>query len=167
MRSRRQPVQPHAAARSGIASRSCGPHSVAVTCRASGGLKALLGIRPASPAEGSRHASGLDPAWAVKLFSVSATSPTGLSGPGSSSPGHGPTARRQSAVREACAYCAQRRHLRRTALIAIVVGIILTLINQGSVIAAGHATAATWVRCGLNFIVPFMVSNAGLLSARR
>jgi hypothetical protein len=47
------------------------------------------------------------------------------------------------------------------------VGVILTLINQGSVIAAGHATAATWVRCVLNFIVPFLVSNAGLLAARR
>ena len=52
--------------------------------------------------------------------------------------------------------------MRRTVRIAIVVGIILTLINQGSVIAAGHATAAIWVRCVLNFIVPFLVSNAGL-----
>ncbi len=68
---------------------------------------------------------------------------------------------------EALAFCAQRRNLRRTIRIAIVVGIILTLINQGSVIAAGHATAVTWVRCILNFIVPFLVSNAGLLSARR
>ena len=51
--------------------------------------------------------------------------------------------------------------------IALVVGVILTLINQGAVIADGNATAATWVRCGLNFVVPFLVSNAGLLSARR
>jgi hypothetical protein len=70
-------------------------------------------------------------------------------------------------VWEACAYCAQRRHLGRTVRIAIVVGIILTLINQGSVIARGDATSATWVRCALNFVVPFLVSNAGLLSARR
>jgi hypothetical protein len=34
------------------------------------------------------------------------------------------------------------------------------------VIAGGDATAATWVRCALNFIVPFLVSNAGLLSGR-
>jgi hypothetical protein len=68
---------------------------------------------------------------------------------------------------EAVAYCAQPRHLRRTIRIAIIVGIVLTAINQGSVIAAGHATVATWVRCALNFIVPFLVSNAGLLSARR
>lgn len=74
---------------------------------------------------------------------------------------------RRSALWDACAYCAQRYHLRRTVRIAIVVGIILTLINQGAVIIAGDATAATWVRCALNFIVPFLVSNAGLLSARR
>jgi hypothetical protein len=68
---------------------------------------------------------------------------------------------------EAVAFCAERRNLRRTIRIAIVVGIVLTLINQGSVIAAGHETPATWVRCVLNFIVPFLVSNVGLLSARR
>jgi hypothetical protein len=70
-------------------------------------------------------------------------------------------------MREAFAFCAQRRNLSRTIRIALVVGIILTLINQGSVIAAGHETLATWVRCALNFVVPFLVSNAGLLSAHR
>jgi hypothetical protein len=52
-------------------------------------------------------------------------------------------------------------------LIALIVGVVLTLINQGSVIASGEATTATWVRCALNFVLPFVVSNAGLLSARR
>jgi hypothetical protein len=64
------------------------------------------------------------------------------------------------------AFCVRPRNLSRTIRIALVVGIALTLINQGSVIAAGHATVATWVRCALNFIVPFLVSNAGVLSAR-
>ena len=67
---------------------------------------------------------------------------------------------------DAVAYCLQRRNLRRTVRIALVVGAILTLINQGTVIAGGDATAATWLRCGLNFLVPFLVSNAGLLSGR-
>lgn len=61
----------------------------------------------------------------------------------------------------------QRRNLRRTLRIALVVGVVLTVINQSGVIAAGHATAATWVRCALNFVVPFLVSNAGLLGGRR
>jgi hypothetical protein len=74
---------------------------------------------------------------------------------------------RRAALREACAYCLRRDHLARTLRIAFVVGIVLTAINQSGVILAGNATTATWVRCGLNFVVPFVVSNAGLLSGRR
>ena len=70
-------------------------------------------------------------------------------------------------MRDACAFCLPRRNLRRTLRTTLVVGVILTLINQGTVIANGNATTATWVRCGLNFVVRFLVSNAGLLSARR
>jgi hypothetical protein len=75
------------------------------------------------------------------------------------------TSRRQRS-RVAIAYCLKRRNLRRTLRIALIVGIVLTIINQSGVIAAGDATAATWVRCALNFVVPFLVSNAGLLSGR-
>ena len=70
-------------------------------------------------------------------------------------------------IRASLAYCAQARHLRRTITIALIVGTLLTLVNQGGVIAGGDATAATWVRTGLNYLIPFVVSNAGLLSARR
>jgi hypothetical protein len=71
-----------------------------------------------------------------------------------------------SQTREALRYCLQRRHLRRTARIALVVGVVLTAINQLDVILRGDATATTWVKCGLNFVVPFIVSNLGLLSGR-
>lgn len=64
------------------------------------------------------------------------------------------------------AYCFTPRNLRRTVRIALIVGVLLTAINQGAVITAGQATVATWVRSGLNFVVPFLVSNAGLLSGR-
>jgi hypothetical protein len=57
--------------------------------------------------------------------------------------------------------------LRRTIRIALVVGVVLTLINQSGVLFGGHATAVTAVRCALNFLVPFVVSNLGLLSGRR
>lgn len=73
----------------------------------------------------------------------------------------------RAAVRQALAYCARREHLRRTLRIALVVGIILTAINQADVITAGNATTGTWIKCGLNFVVPFCVSNLGLLSGRR
>ncbi len=74
--------------------------------------------------------------------------------------------RRADTVADALAVVLLRRNLRRTVRIALVVGVILTTINQGEVIASGQATAATWIRCGLNFVVPFIVSNAGLLSGR-
>jgi hypothetical protein len=71
-----------------------------------------------------------------------------------------------SAMRAALAYCQQPEHLRRTLRIALVVGLVLTAINQLDVIVGGDATAVTWVKCGLNFVVPFVVSNLGLLSGR-
>jgi hypothetical protein len=67
----------------------------------------------------------------------------------------------------AIAYCLRREHLRRTLRIALVVGIVLTSINQLDVIVRGGATTVTWIKCGLNFVVPFIVSNLGLLSGRR
>ena len=76
------------------------------------------------------------------------------------------TGRRQPGWRGALAYCARRDHLRRTVRIALVVGVVLTAINQLDVLLAGDATATTFVKCALNFVVPFVVSNLGLLSGR-
>ncbi len=70
-------------------------------------------------------------------------------------------------VEEALSICMRREHLRRTVRIALVVGAILTLINQADVIIGGNAVALTWVKVGLNFCVPFVVSNLGLLAGKR
>jgi hypothetical protein len=51
--------------------------------------------------------------------------------------------------------------------IALPVGTILTLVNQGGVILAGEATTMTWIRTGTNYCVPFCVSSLGWLAARR
>ena len=48
-----------------------------------------------------------------------------------------------------------------------MVGLVLTGINQLDVILGGDATALTWVKVGLNFCVPFVVSNLGLLAGKR
>jgi hypothetical protein len=58
-------------------------------------------------------------------------------------------------------------HLRRTLKIALVVGCVLTAINQLDVFLQGDATAATFVKTALNFCVPFVVSNLGLLAGKR
>jgi hypothetical protein len=60
-----------------------------------------------------------------------------------------------------------RGTLRRTVTIAAIVGTLLSAINQGSVIAGGNATVATWIRVGMNYVVPFCVSSVGFLSATR
>lgn len=70
-------------------------------------------------------------------------------------------------MREALAICRERRHLRRTLRIALVVGLVLTAINQLDVIVRGEATVLTAVKIALNFCVPFVVSNLGLLAGRR
>jgi hypothetical protein len=70
-------------------------------------------------------------------------------------------------AREALRICGQREHLRRTIRIALVVGTILTIINQADVILKGDAVTLTWVKAGLNYCVPFIVSNLGLLAGKR
>jgi hypothetical protein len=70
-------------------------------------------------------------------------------------------------AREAIRIVLRREHLRKTLKIALIVGLILTAINQGDVILGGDATAGTVVKAGLNFCVPFVVSNLGLLAGKR
>jgi hypothetical protein len=70
-------------------------------------------------------------------------------------------------VEEALRIILRREHLRRTIRIALVVGVILTSINQADVIIRGDATAITWVKAAGNFVVPFIVSNLGLLAGKR
>lgn len=60
-----------------------------------------------------------------------------------------------------------RGSLSRCVPIAVLVGTILSLVNQGSVIAGGDATSATWVRVLVNYHVPFCVCSAGFFSAQR
>ena len=73
---------------------------------------------------------------------------------------------RRARAADAIAYCRRAAHLRHTLRIALVVGVVLTLINQLDVLVSGSAGAFTYVKCALNFVVPFIVSNLGLLSGR-
>ena len=53
------------------------------------------------------------------------------------------------------------------ARIALVVGTILSVVNQGSVIVEGDATTTTWLRVAFNYFVPFVVSSIGYLAPFR
>ena len=57
--------------------------------------------------------------------------------------------------------------VRTASKVAAVVGTVLSLVNQGDTIASGNATATTWVRIGVNYLVPFLVSSYGFLAACR
>jgi hypothetical protein len=60
-----------------------------------------------------------------------------------------------------------RPHLARSAAVAVIVGTVLCAINQIDVLLADRATGSTWLKVALTYLVPFLVSNYGILSATR
>jgi hypothetical protein len=58
-------------------------------------------------------------------------------------------------------------YLKRTARIALIFGSLLFVINHLDEVVLGHATAAVWIKGALTFLVPFCVSNLGVLVASR
>lgn len=49
----------------------------------------------------------------------------------------------------------------------VVVGTLLSAVNQGSVIISGHVSAVAWIRVATNYVVPFLVSSVGYLAPSR
>jgi hypothetical protein len=47
------------------------------------------------------------------------------------------------------------------------VGSVLFCINQLDVVLRGNATAVTWIKGAITYLVPFVVSNLGVLVASR
>jgi hypothetical protein len=58
-------------------------------------------------------------------------------------------------------------HLRKTLRIALTVGTVLFCINQLDVVLAGRADARVWMKIAVTYVVPFVVSNWGLLVGLR
>ena len=53
---------------------------------------------------------------------------------------------------------------RRAFFVALVVGTVLNLINQGDALFAGRPL--DWLKIGLTFLVPYCVSTHGAVTAR-
>jgi hypothetical protein len=68
---------------------------------------------------------------------------------------------------EAVRVILHRPHLRKTVAIALFVGTVLFGINQLDVVLRGDATTAVWIKSAVTYLVPFCVSNAGVLVASR
>ncbi len=56
---------------------------------------------------------------------------------------------------------------RTASRVSLIVGTLLSAVNQGSVIIGGHATAVTAVRIAVNYLVPFTVASIGYLAPFR
>ena len=69
--------------------------------------------------------------------------------------------------REALAVVRYRPHLLKTIRVALIVGTIIFAINQLDVVLRHKATLATYLKCAVTYLVPFCVSNYGILVASR
>lgn len=67
-------------------------------------------------------------------------------------------------VRRFLAIALSSESMRRCLPTALIVGSILSAINQGSVILGGDATEATWLRVFVNYLTPFVVASIGFVS---
>ena len=67
--------------------------------------------------------------------------------------------------REALDIVRYRPHLLKTIRIAVIVGTIIFSINQLDVVLRHKATLSTYVKGSLTYLVPFCVSNYGILVA--
>ena len=72
-----------------------------------------------------------------------------------------------STPRQAVRVVIHRPHLCRTAATALLVGTVLFAINHLDTVARGQATAGTWIKTGITYLVPFTVANIGLLLGTR
>ena len=67
--------------------------------------------------------------------------------------------------REVVRLCCQPYNLRTTVALALVVGTVLFAINQLDVVIAGSASSATVAKILVTYLVPFLVSNYGIVHA--
>jgi hypothetical protein len=51
--------------------------------------------------------------------------------------------------------------------VALVVGTLLTIVNQGAIIVHGDQTSLTWVRVAANYAIPYVVASIGYLAPLR
>lgn len=51
--------------------------------------------------------------------------------------------------------------------IAAIVGTVLSLVNEGQILANGQAGIGVWIRIGVNYAIPFVVASVGYLAPLR
>ncbi|MPY93717.1 MAG: hypothetical protein GEV08_11855 [Acidimicrobiia bacterium] len=69
--------------------------------------------------------------------------------------------------RQACRLILRGVTLHTASRVALVVGTLLSVVNQGSVLIAGDASVGTVIRVVVNYLVPFTVASVGYLAPFR
>ncbi len=67
--------------------------------------------------------------------------------------------------REALRVVVYRPYLKRTLLVALVVGSVLFAINHLDEVVRGQASLTIWTKVVVTYFVPFVVSNIGIIVA--
>ena len=67
-----------------------------------------------------------------------------------------------STLRGTLAFAARQGVFRRALVVALVVGTVLNLINQGDRLLSGQGP--DWLKLALTYLVPFVVSSHGALT---
>jgi anti-sigma factor RsiW len=66
-------------------------------------------------------------------------------------------------ARAAVCWCLRRAQLRFTLPITVVAGVVLSLVNMGGMLMHGRIDLGVCVSCTIDFLVPFLALNLGLL----
>lgn len=70
-----------------------------------------------------------------------------------------------STWREIIGVVTRPQHLKRTVIVALVVGTAFFAMNHLGLVLAGQATPLVWFKAVLTYLIPLCVSSVGVLSA--
>jgi anti-sigma factor RsiW len=86
---------------------------------------------------------------------------------GQTSAGHRILSRWAHEAASAVRWCLQRPQLRLTLPITVVAGVVLSMVNMGGLLMHGKIDLGVCVSCAIDFLVPFLALNLGLLMLLR
>jgi len=119
----------------------------------------IAAVRASTPSQtGAAARPQASPSLTVVRDAVSVANGLPTGGPESQASGPG-------VARALMGYCLRRPQLRLTLPLGLLVGIALSLINKGYMIFNGRVDLEMCAICGLDFVIPFVALNVGLLLA--
>lgn len=161
----RQAVEAHigrcARCRRQLASFQTAVHELgSLTERAPDGLaESIIDALRAETPDIAAHAPSRGPAGSPMLTVVPAR--------GAAPAGDRGLSRWRRSVAAGLRWCLQPRQLRLTLPIAIVAGVVLSLVNMGGMLLHGKIDAGVCLMCATDFLVPFIAVNVALLIVLR